>query len=153
MHMQQETTRSGAERFTTVTRILLVEDEGAIARCTERLIRRAATCAVEFVHVTTAEHAAMLLLMPGDAGGPFDLVISDYNLDGIETGADVLAVARSLPSPPAFLFMSSDERASRLGVRCLEKPCAPSELRAAVLALIEPAKTVCEMPLDVGGVA
>ncbi len=113
-------------------RILLVEDDATIAHATERLIRRSATGAVEIVHVTSGEDA-MLAIAAG-----FELVVSDYNLAGAATGADVLAFVRTLPSPPAFLFVSGDDRIASLGAPWLAKPCRPSELRDAVLRLIEP---------------
>lgn len=135
-------------------RILIVEDDYVIARSTERLVRRATTQDVEVVHVITAE-GAISELRTGELG--YALVISDYNLAGHGTGADVLAQVRSMRTQPRFLFLSSDDAIEQLGVPYLTKPCRPSELRNAVSRLIEPAKTVREMPLDgafdVGGEA
>lgn len=136
-------------------RILIVEDDYVIARSTERLVRRATTQDVEVLHLVTAEGAVTALACTSER--PFDLVISDYNLAGHGTGADVLAQVRSMRTQPRFLFLSSDDAIEQLGVPYLTKPCRPSELRNAVSRLIEPAKTVREMPLDgafdVGGEA
>ena len=129
-------------------RILIVEDDLSIARANERLIRRAVTSAVEVVTTALGEVAIAELAIGG-----YDLVVSDFNLGGEATGADVLAAAGSTP----FLFLSSDERIEDRGVPWLSKPCAPSELRAAVLVLLDPPKIVIDVPfedvLDVAGAA
>lgn len=130
-----------------VARILLVEDDAAIARATMRLLRRLDR-AVEVVHMYTGEAAIVAL---GSAQlGPFDLVVSDYNLDGFATGADVLAAVRMLSPQPKFLFVSSDERIQVLGQPYIEKPARLSELRELILKLLddELPKVVREQPLD-----
>lgn len=146
MHMATAS-KSGEEgQLEGVTRILIVEDEIAIARATERLIRRVVTTAVEVVAVVTGE-AAMARL----TSSSFDAIISDCNLlPGGATGLDVLAASRALPNPPRFLFLTSDERCEGRGVPFLSKPASPSELRAAIAKLldIDQPKVVKEMPLD-----
>ena len=134
-----------AEGGVQVIRILLVEDDYAIARANERLIRRNVTAALEVVHVVTAEGAIAAIAF---ASEPFTLVVCDWNLGGVLNGGDVLTAVMKLPRPPGFLFLSSDERCGERGVEWLQKPCRPSELREAVLAFIEQPKTVKEMPLD-----
>jgi CheY-like chemotaxis protein len=148
--------KSGEEgQLEAVTRILIVEDDHEVARLVERLIRRTAASALEIVRVVTGE-AAIALLTTCD---PFDAVVSDCHLGGGATGLDVLAVSRALPTPPPFLFLTSDERAQGLGVPCLAKPCSLNEIRAALAKLldVDQPKVVKEMPLDgafdVGGVA
>lgn len=127
-----------------VVRVLLVEDDATIARATEKLIRRAAQSACEVIVVDSAE-AAILLIGCED----FDLVVSDYNLAGPRTGADVLAAVQADARRTPFLFVSSDETIASLGVPYLEKPCSPSALRTTVRELLEdPPKVVREMPLD-----
>lgn len=125
------TVRDDEGRLGAVTRVLLVEDDTKIARSIERLLRRSVTSALEVVTVARGEDAALEL-----AHGRFDLVISDYNLAGAARGDDVMAFVRTLANPPAFLFLSSDERCERLGVPYLTKPCPPSEVLAAVLRLL-----------------
>ncbi len=68
------------------------------------------------------------------AAGGFDVVISDYNLRGPATGADVLAWSKSQPAPPPFVFVASDERAGELGVPYLEKPASPAAIIATIKA-------------------
>lgn len=114
-------------------RVLLVEDDHAIARSVERLIRRALTQSTEIVHRATAEQAITCLRLAGE--DPYTLVISDCNLSGTQTGLDVLAAAREYAPQTKFMFVSSDDRCAGQGVPFLEKP-ASSELRAAVLELL-----------------
>lgn len=114
-----------------IRRILVVEDDATIARAYERLIRRILRTACEIVVADNAE-AAILLVQTED----FDLVVSDYNLAGERTGADVLAAVRSTPSATAFLFVSSDEAVEALGAPFLSKPCPVGELRSAIGAAI-----------------
>jgi len=133
----------------TATRILIVEDDEVLARSTERLLRRAIAGEVDFRHATTAEVAILLLSCPDVAGGAFDLCLSDWNLGGSRHGGDVRDFVRSMRVPPAFLFLSSEEALmAATGERYLVKPVAPRELRDAVLALVDPPKTVVDMPLE-----
>ncbi|HEY6038675.1 MAG TPA: response regulator [Kofleriaceae bacterium] len=131
-----------------MTRILLVEDDEVLARTTERLLRRTVD-ALEVRVAHTAEVAILLLTHPDVAGGAFDLVISDWNLAGARHGGDVRDFVRAMSAPPAFLFLSSEEALmAATGERYLVKPCSPRELRDAVQALIDPPKTVVDMPLE-----
>lgn len=119
--------------------VLHVEDEPSISRAVASTLRRAG---YEVISVATAEAAFIVL-----GSRSVDVVVSDFNLAGFGNGADVLACARALRQPPAFLFVSSDERAGSLGVPWIEKPCGMAAIQAA-LALLDPPKVVREMPLD-----
>lgn len=101
-------------------RVLHVDDDPAVARAIASMLRRAG---YEVISVATAETARAELVK-----GAFDVVVSDFNLGGAGTGADVLAAAGSVP----FIFLTSDDRADDFPVLRLEKPCTPSSLRKAV---------------------
>lgn len=109
-------------------RVLHVEDNASIARCTAAVLRRDA---LEVVSVTTAEAAIALLAIEH-----FDLVISDYDLAGRGTGADVLAAVRADLDRPPFLFVSGNDAVRDLGVPWLDKPASAVDLRAAIAALL-----------------
>jgi DNA-binding response OmpR family regulator len=145
---QRRTAAVGDEqRCGAVTRILLVEDDETLARTTERLLRRSID-ALEVRVARTAEVAILLLSHP-ELGGGVDLVISDWNLAGARHGGDVRDFVRSMSAPPAFLFLSSEEALIAVtGESYLVKPCPPRELREAVLSLIDPPKTVVDMPIE-----
>lgn len=104
--------------------VLHVEDDAAIARAIGGMLRRAG---YEVVSVATAEGAFLEL-----GARRFDVIVSDFNLAGIGSGADVLAAAGSTP----FVFLTSDDRAGSYGVLRLEKPCAPAAIRAAIESLL-----------------
>lgn len=111
-------------------RVLVVEDDPLIARGYERLIRRRfSPC--DIVVVNSAEIAVVMLFTQD-----FDLVISDFDLAGKRTGADVLEAVRADLNRPAFLFVSGNEVVETLGAPFLDKPCAPSALRDAIGAAI-----------------
>jgi len=104
--------------------VLHVEDDAAIARAIGNMLRRDG---YEVVSVATAEDALLEL-----GARRFDVIVSDFNLAGLGSGADVLAACGSTP----FLFLTSDDRAGGYGVLRLEKPCAPSAIRAAIESLL-----------------
>lgn len=104
--------------------VLHVEDDAAIARCIATALRRAG---FEVVSVPSAEAAIAEL-----AARAFDAIVSDFNLAGTGTGADVLLAAGVTP----FLFLTSDDRAGRFNVPWIEKPAAISKVRDAVDLLV-----------------
>lgn len=88
---------------------------------------------------TAPGYAEALSLM---RGAPFDAALIDYQLDGPETGIDVLAALRKRsPNAEAALVTADPSpevaaRAAALGARVLPKPLDPAVLRAA-LARVE----------------
>ena len=117
------TTAPGSTQRNGIT-VLHVEDDASVARAVGRMLRRDG---YEVVSVATAEDALLEL-----GARRFDVIVSDFNLAGLGSGADVLAACGSTP----FLFLTSDDRAGGLGVLRLEKPCAPSAIRAAIESLL-----------------
>jgi DNA-binding response OmpR family regulator len=116
---------------------LIVEDDANLRRTTIRLLRRM----FPEVEPACAESAdeAIDLLREATIDRGFDLVICDFNLVGVRTGADVLAWIQEHASylEERFLFLTSDERARTLHPRFLEKPCDVDTLRAAIEATVQ----------------
>lgn len=105
--------------------VLHVEDDASIQRAVASVLRRAG------YEVTTVATAADAIAALG--ARRFSAVLSDFNLAGDGTGADVLGVAELRATP--FVFLTSDDRADHFGVLRLEKPCAPAAIRSAIQAV------------------
>lgn len=131
------------------TRILLVEDDRALAREIVRALEREGW-ALDHVSCLTAAFEAVIL-------SPYRLILLDRRLpDG--DGLALVAAARSRPSPPSIIFLTArDEVADRIeGLDAgaddyLVKPFALDELLARVRAAHRrPAAGVAPEPLLVG---
>jgi PAS domain S-box-containing protein len=118
-------------------RVLLVEDEEAVRRATERALRRIG------YDVATADGAmaADALLEPGHA---FAAVVSDVMMPGA-TGLDLLRNVRARGDRTPFLFVSGYSSESLEGVlgtdsavSVLPKPWTVGELAARVRSAIDP---------------
>jgi len=116
--------------------ILLVEDQPAILAVAQRILRRAGH------HVLTADSAEAALKLSEEHEGPIDLLVTDVVMTGMNGPA---LAARLSPQRPEMqtLFMSgySGEHAQLLdhpqgGVAFLAKPFTPTDLLAAVAALL-----------------
>jgi len=114
-------------------RILIVEDDAALARGIVALLR-AAGHAID--HVTTGEDALMVA-----AGEPYALVILDVTLPGID-GFEVLSTLRRQGERVPVLMLTArdalDDRVRGLDLGAddyLRKPFAPEELEARIRAL------------------
>ncbi|HRO12747.1 MAG TPA: hybrid sensor histidine kinase/response regulator, partial [Amaricoccus sp.] len=77
-------------------------------------------------------------------GAAPDVVLTDYRLDGEETGVEVIeALRRDLGAPLPALIVSAERAASvrrsagPLGVPVLEKPVAEGDLRRLFRRLLE----------------
>jgi DNA-binding response OmpR family regulator len=105
-------------------RILHVEDDPLVARAIASVLRRAG---YDVVSASTFGDAVLALKR-----SYFDAIVSDFNLGGAATGADVLAFAGATP----FMFLTSDDRADGLGVPRFDKPCAPAAIREALASLV-----------------
>ena len=101
-------------------RILHVEDEQIVARSIAIVLRRDG---YEVVSVASAELAIEQL-----QAHRFDAVLSDFNLAGPGSGADVLWFAGPLP----FVFLTGDDRADHYGVTRLDKPSSLAAIRDAL---------------------
>jgi len=114
-------------------RILIVEDDAALARGIVALLR-AAGHAID--HVATGEDALMVA-----AGEPYALVILDVTLPGID-GFEVLSTLRRQGERVPVLMLTArdalDDRVRGLDLGAddyLRKPFAPEELEARIRAL------------------
>lgn len=116
-----------------MTRILLVEDEGAIALTIEFALRAAG---FEVAHALTGRAALRLA-----AASPFDLAILDVGLPDIDGFALCAELRRTLPLPVIFLT-ARDGEADRVhglelgGDDYIAKPFSLRELVARVRAVL-----------------
>jgi two-component system, sensor histidine kinase len=70
--------------------LLLVEDEPGVRKAMRMLLK------IEGYRITTAASADEALACLGSEGADFDLVITDYHLEGGRTGTEVIAAARKI---------------------------------------------------------
>jgi two-component system cell cycle sensor histidine kinase/response regulator CckA len=114
--------------------ILLVEDEEAVRRLTERALRRAGW---QVLAVDSAESALDLLPHPGGLTGPPSVLLSDIILPGID-GTELARAARAIwPALPIVLVSGYTDSALlgdlvAQGVAFLTKPFRLRELVACV---------------------
>ncbi|MGD0674223.1 MAG: response regulator [Polyangiaceae bacterium] len=115
-----------AERFPP--RVLIVDDQPAMARTMARLLRDTA-------EVTTATSGAEALARI-TSGERFELVLSDIMMPEM-TGLELFERVRAIDAQAAATFVfttggiSPEHRAqlASTGARCIMKPCDVSELR------------------------
>jgi len=115
---------------------LIVEDDASIRRAIIRTLRRM----FDGIHICAAESAdeAIDYLREAVLDRPFDLIISDWDLLGGQTGGDVLEWIREHASQlePRFMFLSGNEAIQNQRVRFIEKPCDTATLKAAIEATL-----------------
>jgi len=127
---------SGEKTVGNTSRILLVEDEPGVRNAMRMLLD------IEGYHVTTAATAEEALqLLRGS--NKFDLLVTDYHLEGGSTGTQVIAAARAIldDSFKAILVTGDTSSAVRemqgdANLRIASKPINPDELLALVKALL-----------------
>jgi len=97
-------------------KFLLVEDDNTLYSTIARYLRRKFPGAA-FERAESA-HEAIDRLRNSATDVPFDLVVSDYNLLGTETGAHTLEWIRQYMTylEPRFLFFSGNDNAGTHGV-------------------------------------
>src|SRR5688572_14659183 len=81
-------------------RILHLEDDPADAMLIERALEEEGITAQELVHVSSREAFVKAL-----AGGPFDLILSDYSLPGFD-GLTALAMVRAASVETPFVLVT-----------------------------------------------
>jgi PAS domain S-box-containing protein len=118
------------------SRILLVEDEPSVRNAMRMLLD------IEGYHVTiaaTAEEALQLLR----GSNTFDLLVTDYHLDGGRTGTQVIAAAREIRSDSFKAILVTGDTSSAVremrgdaNLRITSKPINSDELLALVKALL-----------------
>lgn len=111
-------------------RVLIVDDEEAVGRATQRMLERA-DYQCELAHDGPAAIASLV-------AGQFDVVVSDIRMPGM-SGLDLLRLIRKYQLDVPVIFLTahpdgpSEASASELGaIRYLTKPADPSRLVAAV---------------------
>lgn len=121
-------TEAGTRRM---HRILVVDDDPAVLSCYGRLLRR------EGLEVETAPGGESALAKLREKG-PFDIVIIDYRMPGMD-GIEFLRQLRHLGHAPEVILISAyatDEvcrSAAKMGVRrILSKPVDVVQLRGAI---------------------
>src|SRR5688500_12528980 len=127
-----------------MARVLLVEDESAIARTVEFALR---ADGFETAHALTGRHALELA-----AATPFDLAILDVGLPDIGGFALCRELRRTRDLPVIFLTARDAEADRVLGLELgaddyVSKPFSPRELVARVRAVL---RRVCGKPAATG---
>lgn len=122
----------------TPPHVLLVDDDAAVLN----LVREALTHYGMVVHAFSEGHRALDFLQAPDSP-PFDLVVSDINMDGMD-GFDVIHKVKTIQSNLPVVLMTGQAtleyaiRAMRLGASNLfQKPLAIREMVKAVFHLAE----------------
>ena len=123
-----------AEHAPPARRILLVEDEEAVRRLTERALQRAGW---QVSAVESAEAAMERLPRRGDSTGPPSVLVSDIVLPGMDGTELVRAVRAIWPDLPAVLVSGYTDSAllgdlTAQGVAFLAKPFRLRDLVACV---------------------
>jgi PAS domain S-box-containing protein len=124
------TPASGGAITTGRERVLVVDDDEAVRRATERaLVSRGFT-------VLVARGAAEALML---AGEPFDAVLADLVMPELGGDALVERLRQTRPGLPAVLLTGYGRRAVELGrpFRLLRKPASPDELARALRGVID----------------
>jgi CheY-like chemotaxis protein len=121
-------------------RILVVDDDPAVLTCYGRLLRR------EGYHVETASGGDVALTQLDEAD-PFDVVILDYRMPGMD-GMELLTRLRRLGHAPEVILVSAFANeevcrsAKKMGVRrILSKPVDISLLRSAIREAVPVGRT------------
>lgn len=119
-------------------RLLVVENDAAMAHAYQRVLGTDGGMAVTLV-ASTAEAVAAL----ARTGPPPEAVLADYHLEDGDTGLDAIRAVRErtgLPVPAIVVTANRDpdmQRACRnYGVRVLDKPVSPENLRSALMTLV-----------------
>jgi len=115
-------------------RILHIEDDKLIQAAMLRMLR--ISYSAEIVTVDNPV-TAIGALLAANAGTPFDLVISDWDIVG-GTGGDVFDwMLANVPDMKArWMFLTSRDEACHLGVPCLVKPTANADIRDCLDQLV-----------------
>ncbi len=124
------------ERQVGSARVLLVEDDAAVRRATRMLLE------VEGYKVTAVASLAGALEHVR-AGRGLDLLISDYHLEGGETGVQVLSALREALGIPLKAVITTGDTSSAIKemprdpfLRIASKPVEADELMAMLRALL-----------------
>lgn len=118
-------------------KVLLIEDNVYLQRTFSRMIR-VFYGASSHVQIVDSADGAIQAILDSVIDHQFDVVISDYNLVGAKTGADVLNwIKEHTPHlERRFLFLSGNPDVKKLHPHWIEKPCDTAQLRAAISAVL-----------------
>ncbi len=119
------------------TRVLLIEDDEAVAEATRGLLERWAC------EVRAAQSTDVAIDHLGDTAWVPDIIIADQHLEHGDLGTDTIAEARAyLQRAVPALIVSADaspdlEKACRwAGIELMRKPVRPAQLRALLAHLL-----------------
>lgn len=124
-------------RDTALSRILVIDDDAAVAKMIVHILRAAHDVVTE-----ASPRSAVARLRAGDR---YDLILCDITMpemSGIEVYEALAAQDREIASRVAFmtgggLSMEEDSFLSDVGVPRLQKPFRPAELRTRVRELVD----------------
>jgi signal transduction histidine kinase/CheY-like chemotaxis protein len=117
---------------------LIVEDNAAMRHGYAVILRDSWGMRTHVVEGTAGARAALV-----QTGGPPDMILADYHLGGSDTGLRTITSLRELSGTdiPAVIVTAHRNAAmvrscGRHGIRVLEKPIHPDELKDALLRLV-----------------
>ena len=115
-------------------RILVVDDEEAILYVFERYLSMAG------YRVAVADNG-FDAVRAGEEAGPFDLLITDFRMPGMNGVEVIHALRRLQPDLPALVISGNPIEAGTMprGVRFLSKPVSMADLLDMIPVLIEQA--------------
>ena len=128
---QTDAARGGAAH------VLLVEDEPGVRNAMRMLLR------IEGYRVTTAASANEALGLLRAADEDFNLIVTDYHLEGGRTGTEVISAAREMRSEPLKAILVTGDTSSAIrelksdtNLRITSKPINSDELLNLVRSLL-----------------
>lgn len=114
-----------------MARILLVDDEPTLLALLRRYLERGG-------HAVALSETAEDALQTFQESGPFDLVVADLTLPGMN-GEELIVKLRELtPGLPAILSSGYAHETHLAGARFLQKPFLPNALGDLVTELLGP---------------
>lgn len=116
--------------------VLLIEDDPRLQAATTRTLKHLYPDDCTITTVGAVREALLILDEAIKLHGAcyFELILSDYNLLGVEKGDAILNWLKQHSPLDAdnFIFFTSDEEARQHGARLVLKPASRDELRAAI---------------------
>lgn len=114
-------------------RVLIIENDALLQRSLDRLLRRW----FKNADIWTADNGQLAI---NSLDEQFDLIISDYDLNGPLTGGDVLSWIRKRRPDlvERFVFLSGNPIVETLHSRVLLKPVFMAELHQELCRAIQP---------------
>jgi DNA-binding response OmpR family regulator len=112
-------------------KILVIDDDACLARALQRMLRS------HDVSVETDSPSALAEFASAESeGDPFDLVLCDWKMAGMN-GIELATAVRSHRNPPMVVLMSGDDEIATLNCAdaFLIKPFCAADVQRAIVAI------------------